>query len=221
MSSELPQHQILALLTKLDSLCRQWSNQQAFTGSLFSSLINLITQRDETLVLLTKQQEFSSNKNPRIPKNPSFLPKHVLESLIYKQTVEIEKTLTQLHQSMATFERLVRGMTQLKSSLDKMLSSIPGTGLEKILIPGYKNQNVAAITLLEVANWIMSVESMYVKELQVKIHMLRSLDLQKIKDVEDVAIRWNSQIHIRFEVEEEFSERLKICKLIEEYISLE
>ncbi|ORY05457.1 hypothetical protein K493DRAFT_333549 [Basidiobolus meristosporus CBS 931.73] len=220
MSSELPQQQIISLLSKLDSLCRQWSTQQAFTSSLFSSLINLLTQRDETLSMLSKQQETGSNRNLRVLKNPSLLPYNVLESLVYKQSVELEKILSQLHQSINGFEKSAKSMAQLKNSLNKMLSSIPSNGLEKIT-QSKQDQNVAAITLLEVANWIVSVEGMYSKELQVKIHIIRTLDIRQLREVEDVAIRWNSQAHIRFDVEEEFSERLKICKIIEEYISLE
>ncbi|CAG8596154.1 12014_t:CDS:1 [Acaulospora morrowiae] len=124
-----PQH--ITHLIRLDSLCKDWSSIHSHSCALFSSLINILTQRhtttdvlqnisasDATISRLVTNVNFSS-----ISLNPldQVLTSQTLSLVIYKQSREIENVLTKIHKIIDDFEEILKSMESILSQNNKIL----------------------------------------------------------------------------------------------------
>lgn len=129
----MPQH--ITQLVRLDNLCKEWSSIHGRSCELFSSLVNILTQRDATANLLrnshlTSQSPASrrliTNTNLLSSLNPIdqvFTPR-TLELVIYKQSQEVEKVLTKIHNILDEFEEVLKLMKNISSQSHKILLTI-------------------------------------------------------------------------------------------------
>ncbi|CAG8476819.1 711_t:CDS:1 [Acaulospora colombiana] len=125
----IPQH--ITLIIRLDNLCKDWSSVHRRSCLLFSSLINILTQRQATTNVLQNISVPNSTIS-RVATNTNFAPissnpldqiltSQTLNLVIYKQSREIEDVLTKIHKILDEFEEILKSMENLLSQNNKIL----------------------------------------------------------------------------------------------------
>ncbi|CAB4405015.1 unnamed protein product [Rhizophagus irregularis] len=127
-------------LIRLDNLCKDWSTIHSNSCKYFSSLINILTQRKDTELLLGSNNNnnnkifdsfYINNNNSNlmpsssisIGKNlPFFLQSQSLTLLIYKQSREIEEMLTKIHSVLQEFEEIINSMKNILNQSNKLIN---------------------------------------------------------------------------------------------------
>ncbi|KAF0524834.1 hypothetical protein F8M41_014911 [Gigaspora margarita] len=120
-----PHH--IVQLTRLEDLCKEWSTIHSQYCNLFSSLVNILTQRQATSNLLN-----SSNSTIfRVTTNTIIVTSNILDQIfqpqtltrvIYKQSREIEEILSKIHKIFEEFEIIVKSMRKILLQSDKLVS---------------------------------------------------------------------------------------------------
>nr|CAG8539566.1 11133_t:CDS:2 [Entrophospora candida] len=136
-----PQH--INLLVRIDELCKDWSSSHKRSCMLFSSLVNILAQRQETLDQLKKSNNYSlpppkknikilnndnnssSNSNSSNVTDSMIFQHEILTSIIYKQSCEIENLLCKLHHILNNeFEEILKSMQTIQLQIEKIFSSL-------------------------------------------------------------------------------------------------
>ncbi|GBB97748.1 hypothetical protein RclHR1_03060005 [Rhizophagus clarus] len=124
-------------LIRLDNFCKDWSTIHSNSCKYFSSLINILTQRKETDLLLSSNnnnkmvKSFHVDNSNLVPSSsisfnkniPLFLQPQSLSLLIYKQSLEIEEVLTKIHLVLQEFEEIVNSMKNILNQSNKLINS--------------------------------------------------------------------------------------------------
>ncbi|CAG8599804.1 11443_t:CDS:1 [Cetraspora pellucida] len=119
-----PNH--IVQLTRLDDLCKDWSTIHDQSCNLFSSLVNILTQRQATSNILHSSQ----SKVSRIITNTTIVTTNILDQIfqpqtltrvIYKQSQEIEEILSKIHKILEEFETIVKSMRKILLQNDKII----------------------------------------------------------------------------------------------------
>ncbi|RUS18480.1 hypothetical protein BC938DRAFT_475962 [Jimgerdemannia flammicorona] len=199
-------------LTRCDNLCRQWASLQTTTLTLFSSITNITTQRQETQTTIR-----SLANRPTNDMLSQLLSNGNLDRLLYKQTRAMEESIRQLHACMPKFRALVVDLDRLLAESTKHLSYTL-TNPSSIDKPSATIVTVAAIDPADAHAFVSQIACMYARELAYKQTLLETLPAAttSVQTLEELGRRWTQQPNVDFEVEEEMSERVKLYKKIKE-----
>ncbi|CAG8473105.1 10301_t:CDS:2 [Racocetra fulgida] len=219
-----PNH--IVQLTRLDDLSKNWSTIHSQSCNLFSSLVNILTQRQATSNVLHSSQ----SKVSRIITNTTIVSTNILDQIfqpqtltrvIYKQSREIEEILSKIHKILEEFETIVKSMRKILLQNDKIVSADISISLSNL--------------------YITRIVDMYEKELMYKRNLVLGgalvIDHSEyennetnnlggiaikpgIDGVKLIAERWAAQPYLEFEIEEEMVDRINIWKKVKEFEKL-
>ncbi|KAF9580139.1 hypothetical protein BGW38_003334 [Lunasporangiospora selenospora] len=220
----------LATLQQLDDECTTWSNHHAHSCNLLASLLNIARQRNQTLIQLQLQSKKSSSPVSTTtatathgsPAPKALLASSTLQALIHKQTLEIESVITQLLDSIQTFERVVLAMTTLERQVEAALQKVdPSTFLSAREDASSRLLDTAEISPLDLLDWVSRTRAMYARELLLKRTQVNPMTLTTALDHFDTLAKlqksWGLQYHIDFGLEQEMVERIKTYRRVREF----
>ncbi|KAI9497333.1 hypothetical protein BDB00DRAFT_936198 [Zychaea mexicana] len=198
------QHRPLAqLLTRAESCYKIWSQQHARSVSLLITLSNVVAQRTAATAN-SNNDAFESIDTSR---------------LVYKQSLAFESIIDNLNRVVDGLESILFDLQKLESDAAKWVTKETATTIKSREPAPLSTETliqVAAIQPHDVHRYIADVLHMLRKDFENKQTWIDELPLHSSRpeQLEDLIQQWDQQTHVRRELVEEMSERIKLYKQV-------
>ncbi|CDS07295.1 hypothetical protein LRAMOSA01244 [Lichtheimia ramosa] len=196
--------QLIQLLTRAESACRAWDKQQSISVSLLLSLSNIIAQQRATL-----EQRFDFDVN--------------INHLTYKQACSFEDVFEQLIATLDAMDDIVHDLYMLENEATKHLTrAMPEMLSSRSMALSTESLiQTAAVRPHEVCEYIADLHHTYRKELQQKRMWMDMLPqhVSRPELLDDLRDRWQTQSHLKPDLTNEISDRIKLYKQVHKVLT--
>ncbi|KAJ3091010.1 hypothetical protein HK102_001964 [Quaeritorhiza haematococci] len=215
------------ILVQMRDHIRLWTSTNSQMSSLLDSIANVVEQRQNAVSFLPygrdaqQQDATATNGQPSTddPAMPTLLVEFpdLVDRLIHKQTIEIERLVFQLAERLENLAVLVKEMAALqRSALSKATEGPSKSEPVQSPVPAaqkFQFQDPVMISPQEAAAWIVETTRSYEKEYATRKEQVLSLQTSPLPGprlLSDIKQLWSNSRNIDYAREFEIGERLRL-----------